>query len=269
MVNKVFIGVPSGGSESTLFSTLLMGIWVNSNNPNSSDSNSNSNSNPELTIEKVLSPYICRNRNDLVRLAREEGATHLMFMDNDMLLPHDVIARLLSADKGVVCGNYVTKAVPARPMCIGFEGEYIYSMPKSEGLERVYKAPTGCMLIKMEVFDKVATPYFHVPPRHLDIYSEEEIEGRGSDNNLPMHPSHAWYLEQYDWNIWKNAGGEDYWFTHNCHRAGVEVWVDHDLSKDISHMGSYPYSMIDAARKDNYTENRFSAVKGLEYKRDG
>ena len=34
MVNKVFIGVPSGGSESTLFSTLLMGIWVNSNNPN-------------------------------------------------------------------------------------------------------------------------------------------------------------------------------------------------------------------------------------------
>lgn len=265
-MSKVFIGIPSGGSESTLFSTLLMGIWVKSNNPD----NSNSNSNPELTIEKVLSPYICRNRNDLVRMARAEGATHLMFMDNDMLLPEDVVSRLLGADKDVVCGNYVTKAVPARPMCIGFEGEYVYSTPKKEGLERVYKAPTGCMLIKMEVFDRVATPYFHVPPRGEDVYSVGGYALReGGDGTLPVHPVHAWYLEQFDWNIWKNAGGEDYWFTHNCARAGVEVWVDHDLSKSVSHMGSYPYSMLDAARTDNYTENRFSAVKGLEYKRDG
>lgn len=265
MVNKVFIGVPSGGSESTLFSTLLMGIWVNSNNPNSSDSNSNSNSNsnPELTIEKVLSPYICRNRNDLVRLAREEGATHLMFMDNDMLLPHDVIARLLSADKDIVCGNYVTKGVPARPMCINFNNEFVYSMPKNSGLERVYKAPTGCMLVKMEVFDRVDAPFFHVPPRGVDVY--------GSEDERPesMHPVHEWYLKQFDWNIWKNSGGEDYWFTHNCARAGVEVWVDHDLSKDISHMGSYPYSMIDAARKDDYTNSRFNKINNLEYKRDG
>ena len=121
-MSKVFIGIPSGGSESTLFSTLLMGIW-----------NFEVAGDGEVVIEKVLSPYICRNRNDLVRMARAEGATHLMFMDNDMLLPEDVVSRLLGADKDVVCGNYVTKAVPARPMCINFNNEFVYSMPKSSG----------------------------------------------------------------------------------------------------------------------------------------
>lgn len=241
MENKrVLIGVPSGGSESTVFSLILMEIWRGTEGSE---------------VVKLMSPYICRNRNDLVLEARRMGVEYLMFMDNDMLLPRDVVRVLMGAGKDVVCGNYVTKTVPARPMCIGHDNDYIYTVPGKVGYERVYKAPTGCMLIRMDVFDRVGRPWFHVPPRGEDLYSEDEvIAGEG----LEMHAVHKMYMDMWGWNVWKNSGGEDYWFCHLCERAGVEVWVDHDMSMRISHLGQYPYSHVDAARRDDYTRNRFA-----------
>lgn len=252
---RVMIGVPSGGSESTVFSLLLMEVWRGGSGE----------------VVKVISPYICRNRNDLVLEARRMGVEYLMFMDNDMLLPKDVVEVLLLRGVDVVCGNYVTKNVPARPMCIGYGNEYVYTVPSKVGLERVYKAPTGCMLVRMSVFDRVERPWFHVPPRGEDLYSEEEVAARLEDGSLPMHRVHKMYMDMWGWNVWRNSGGEDYWFCHMCDRAGVEVWVDHDLSKRISHLGSYPYSHVDAARLDDYTRSRYSfgGDGNLELRVDG
>lgn len=269
-IKKVFIGVPSGGSESTLFSLLLMNVYEKTRG----------SVGIEVAMQKVIAPYICRNRNDLVRLAQSEGANFLMFFDNDMLISEDSILRLLKGydeltedERGVMCANYVTKSVPARPMCLGFDNNYVYTTPKSPEYERVYKAPTGCMLIPMWVFDKIERPFFHVPPRGEDLYSIEEEKMRSEEGGkeLPVNGVHSWYLEYFDWNCWKNSGGEDYWFCHLLHRAGIPVWCDHKLSLDISHLGSYPYSHLDAARKDEYTKKRFAVVGGdsLEYKREG
>lgn len=248
MDRKILIGVPSGGSESTIFSLLIMNVY----------NYANSMRGVESTIQKVIAPYICRNRNDLVDVAKDWGATHIFFADNDMLLPEDVLERLLSCPhEGVVCANYVTKSVPARPMCIGFDKGYIYTTPKSPEYEEVYKAPTGCMLIPMSVFDRVESPWFHVPPRGKDFVN-------GGD------AMRKFYKEVYDWDVDGNSGGEDYWFCHMLARAGVPIWVDHYLSLRISHMGSYPYSHVDAARKDDYTNKRFAcASKDLEYRREG
>lgn len=249
MVSRVMIGVPSGGSESTMFSLLLMDVWRRGG----------------CEVQKVIAPYICRNRNDLVMEARKLGVEYLLFLDNDMLVPSDVIEVLMGAGREVVCANYVTKSIPARSMCVNFEGGYVNTVPGKERYERVYKAPTGCMLIRMDVFDRIERPWFHVPPRGEDLY------GVCEGGEAEVHPVHKMYLEMFGWNVWKNSGGEDYWFCHLCDRAGVEVWVDHDLSMRVSHMGMYPYSPVDAARLDEYTRNRF-AVAGegkLEFRRDG
>lgn len=248
-LKRVMICVPSGGSESTIFSLLITNVYERTKY-----------SGIECTIQKVIAPYICRNRNDLVYAAKDWGATHIFFADNDMLLPEDAILRLLECPyDGVVCGNYVTKAVPARPMCIDFGNNYVYTTPKGPDYERVYKAPTGCMLVPMSVFERIESPFFHVPPRGCDMVN-------GGDKMVEF------YRAVYDWDVINNSGGEDYWFCHMLSRSNVPIWVDHKLSLDISHLGSYPYSHVDAARSDDYTNKRFACAAGkdsLEYKRDG
>lgn len=255
---KICIGIPSGGSESTLFSTLLFNVYKDLVEEGY-----------KVEILKVIAPYICRNRNDLVEGARACGADYLMFLDNDMLIPGDVVRRLLARGKDVVGGNYVTKTIPARYMA-SRDGEYVRTVGGSGGLEVVDRLPTGCMLVKMDVFDRVKKPYFFVPPRRGDVYSEVEVGDRVREPDVSkygMHIMHEFLLREYGWNVFTNDGGEDYWFCNLCKEAGIEMWVDHDLSKVISHMGIYPYSVVDACRLDEYTKSRYGFMEGLELKR--
>ena len=39
--------------------------------------------------------------------------------------------------------------------------------------------------------------------------------------------------------------GEDVYFCHKAIVAGFDIWIDHDLSKEVQHVGRYGYSMQD------------------------
>jgi hypothetical protein len=38
--------------------------------------------------------------------------------------------------------------------------------------------------------------------------------------------------------------GEDYAFFEKARRAGFDFWLDHDLSKEVRHMGSFGFSPL-------------------------
>jgi hypothetical protein len=50
--------------------------------------------------------YIDRSRNDLIRQAIRNGSTHIMFLDQDMIIPDHTLRRLLSHGVPYVGGSY-------------------------------------------------------------------------------------------------------------------------------------------------------------------
>ena len=82
------------------------------------------------------------------------------------------------------------------------------------------------------VFDKVDLPYFQfepVPPNYL------------------------------------LSTGEDVYFFRKCIKAGLDVWVDHDLSQQVKHIGDFEYDNRYAYVTQQTKQELYDAIPtGLE-----
>lgn len=73
--------------------------------------------------------------------------THLLFIEDDMILPTHIVQEMLDMDKAVVVADYpVTKAGKGAVF--------------TDQTKKTLYAGTGCALIKREVFDELQAPYF-------------------------------------------------------------------------------------------------------------
>lgn len=78
---------------------------------------------------------------------------------------------------------------------------------KKKGLEKVKVIGFGVTLIRTEVFLKVQEPWFATPYDGMRFV------------------------------------GEDLFFSRKAREAGYTIYVDHDLSKEIRHCGTYEYKI--------------------------
>lgn len=149
-----------------------------------------------------------RSRYKLVQAALAAQCTHLLFVDTDQTFPRDTLHRLLAHRVGVVAANIATKQMPARPTARHSIIAPCYTDPDSHGLEKVWRVGTGLMLIEMDVFRRAGSRIFEVTHRpELDDYQ-----------------------------------GEDWTMCEAFERAGETLWVDHDLSKEVGHIGDIEYT---------------------------
>jgi hypothetical protein len=81
---------------------------------------------------------------------------------------------------------------------------------KEKGIGKVDAIGCGVMLIKTSCLKDIPQPYF---------YFEQLLKGK--------------------------LLGEDIYFCIKAKDAGVQTWVDHDLSMEIGHVGSYIYGWDD------------------------
>ena len=159
-----------------------------------------------LNCNGTLLPEV---RHQVVTRAIEAGATHLMALDSDMVFPPDAIARLLSHGKAVVGANYVRRKFPCYPTAYCHEKETkIYTTPDSTGLEQVGHMGLGCVLFDLSVFDLIEPPWFQ-------------------------------FTQVRDG--WRTQG-EDVHLFKKLHEAGVEIWIDHDLSREVQHIGEMAFT---------------------------
>lgn len=184
---------------------------------------------------------ITRARNYLVDEFIRSDCTHLLFIDSDINYnPQDVIA-LLALDKDVIGGPYPKKSInwsniahAARKKpdldpgeLENLVGDYVFNVVKgtkqfsvTEPLE-VLEIGTGFMMVKREVFDKMAKQYpmIHYKPDHVGqknfdgsryihaffdtvIDSKDSITGGGTDRYLS---------EDYMFcQMWRKMGGQIY-----------------------------------------------------------
>lgn len=80
------------------------------------------------------------------RALKDKDITHLWFCEDDMILPPDVLDKMLKTDLAVVTCNYPTTA----------RGDSSILTVKN----RIVYGGTGCTLVKRAVFDELPKPYF-------------------------------------------------------------------------------------------------------------
>jgi len=154
---------------------------------------------------------IASQRMELARQALEEKADYLLWLDSDMRFPKETIGHLILRDKPIVAANYATRRMPVKPVAMTDDDGKIgrvYTAPDSEGLQPVDYIGMGVMMVKREVFEKIEAPWFAIP------YST----------------------------VGNHYIGEDVFFCRKAREAGYEVLVDHDLSHQVKHIGTFEYS---------------------------
>jgi len=188
---KVAICFPSGDMVHADFALALAGLC---------------NSTPplETPIVNNKSSIVAAARNDGVRRAKEMGCDHMLFLDSDMVFPRDTLHRLLLHRKDIVGATYTKRAPP-----FSLLGTALEERPTSDarGLTEMRRIPTGCLLIRLAVFDALSEPYFR--------FVTDESAG--------------------------TIVGEDYVFCDRARAAGFRIWCDGALSLEIGHVGQRVY----------------------------
>lgn len=165
----------------------------------------------EITWEICKSSHLPVGRTRLVSRAVLSEATHILWWDSDIKAPFDTIARLLNHGKMIVGANYPTKELESRPSAYRDDDDYVgpvWTKPDSTGLESVSHLGFGCLLTDIRVYDMIELPYFQfdpVPPNFLMMTGED------------VHCCKKWKA------------------------AGLNIWLDHDLSQNIAHIGDWEY----------------------------
>lgn len=147
--------------------------------------------------------YIDQARNELVaEVLDNPGATHVLFLDDDMTFLPDLVARLLAHEKPVVGGMYFTRVAPHDVVCGDFYGDQARNLSYlPQGLTTVGWVGGGVMLIEVSVLEAMASP-------------SEAI------NRLP-DGSVGWFRSDH--------GGEDVHFCRHLRDMGIPVHVDGSL----------------------------------------
>jgi hypothetical protein len=116
-------------------------------------------------------------REGAVRIAQQKGCSHLLQIDDDMVCPQKLIDHLLADDVDIVVPLFFTAGPPIKPLCFesGTNGRPvpIWDYPKKALFECSGGVGTGVMLVKMEVFKAMESPYFRPT---LDLTIGEDID---------------------------------------------------------------------------------------------
>jgi hypothetical protein len=148
------------------------------------------------------------NREVLVAQALEWGATHVLFIDDDMCFNPKAVEVLLGRKQPFVACNYPRRLLPIKfTACALDMVTPMVTNEQSEGLEEAGYTGFGLSLIERQVFEKVPQPWF------LPRWREES----------------------------KSYTTEDWPFCEKVREAGFQVLVDHDASKMVGHIGEHVF----------------------------
>lgn len=170
----------------------------------------------DLNYIAFNSSYVGWSRVELAKSALQWGATHLLWLDSDMVFPAWTFHHLFKQDKPVIAANYARRRFPHAPVTMkrlkeqgqNHEHELCYTHADSTGLEEVEAIGFGVVLVQAQVFDSLKEAPFRV------------LDDAMSGNRI----------------------GEDVYFCQQLKKAGIPIYVDHDLSKHVKHIGAMEYT---------------------------
>lgn len=170
---------------------------------------------PGMTIHMEDGSVLVTQRRKIALTAMEYDYTHILWIDSDQTFPATTLMQLLVHNKPIVAANYVSRRTPARPVALngfgpydeekGYRPNHVWTNEDSSGLEEVQSVGMGAMLTQIEVFRRTPEPWF----------------------------TFDWMKTGYE--------GEDIAFCRAAREAGFPTLIDHDLSKQVGHIGSLTF----------------------------
>jgi hypothetical protein len=178
-----------------------------------------------ITTHCISQTYIHRARQQLWDEAQEYGAHYVLWLDSDHNFPMDALVRLLARDVPIVGINYSTRCQPLRYVAVKRTqidnpeegGAICQTLPDSTGLEEVEALGFGMVLMKIGAIAPT------MGGDTLDFGFAGAGEGLSADG--------------------QDMVGEDIYFCRKARAAGWKVMVDHDLSKDCTHVGDMEFRL--------------------------
>jgi hypothetical protein len=174
-----------------------------------------------LGHQMMLGAAIGGHRDQMVDVAlKNPDITHVLFIDDDMGFEVDCLNIALSRQVPVVLGNYRKKTPPGY-FTAQMDGE-IKTTKESTSLEKCHYGGFGFALIERKVLETIPKPRFlayYIP--EIDTYTTEDLP-----------------------------------FFEACHKFGFDTFVDHEISKRLTHNGSYSYSYDDDQLTQSKARNR-------------
>lgn len=155
--------------------------------------------NYDCAFMSVVGVHIHLLREEAAKSIVNSGASHVMFIDSDMMFPKDTIKKLLSRDKDIIGANYVQR-VDQTQWSAKINGESVISTGCKD-IQEVDSIGLGMCLIKIDVFKKMPQPWFDVPFEY------------------------GTYI------------GEDISFCRHATNNRYKIYIDHSLSQDVHHLG--------------------------------
>lgn len=157
-----------------------------------------------IQLNLVEGSVIHMAREEIITRSLEQECTHVLFLDDDMVFEADILDILMSRNKSVVLTNYLLKTSNPVFLTVDNQNKNVITNEQSTGIQSVNSGGFGVSLFNIEVFKTTPQPWF-----------------------LPL-----WVPEI------KRYTTEDVPFFHRIRKVGFEVYVDHDASKKVSHIGN-------------------------------
>lgn len=189
---------------------------------------------------------ITRARNSLAHQFMKTECTHLLFIDSDIRFDGQQVAAMLDCDKDIICGIYpkkeinwqevnaaVKRGVPVENLK-HFTGAWVVNLvdyqasvtvPINEPME-IWNGGTGMMLIKREVFEKLADKVPSYCNNVTDLSGANKLGEEVKEYFATSIEPETKILLSEDYHfckIWRQTGGK-------VHAA---PWVQ------LGHLGSY------------------------------
>lgn len=147
-------------------------------------------------------------REEMLCDAVKKGCDHALMIDTDQTFPSNTLYRMLHWQRPLVACNIPVKTIPSLPTARNFNpehvgGDVVYSDPDKHGLEEVWRVGTGIMLVDLDFLKKQPRPWFNA-----------RWEGN-------------------------RRVGEDWSFCEVFEKAGIKPAIDHDLSREVGHRGTF------------------------------
>jgi len=199
----------------------------------------------------MKSSLVTQGRNMCVSAFLESDSTHLLFIDSDISFNAGAAERLVACDKDIISIPYPLKDMKwDKALKLFGEGKlktakdirnkafYRYPMKVpdnnaikiKDGIIEVTHSPTGFMLIKRKVFDKMIKKY-----PHLRIDQDQVINGK--NERLP----HMWNFFDTQFDQEKHTYlGEDFAFCKRWKDIGGKCYAW--IFDYITHVGEHQYT---------------------------
>ena len=198
-------------------------------------------------FQVMKSSLVTQGRNLCVSGFLDSECTHMLFIDSDIAYNFKMIERMLNYDKEITLIPYPVKtwddSKVKKNILKGTEldarllgNQYTLSVPDpnnvqiENGFIELERGPTGCMLIRRDVFDKLGKEY-----PEFTIKQKTLIDGDLVDRTNFFN-----YFDTYWDKNTKTYMGEDFFFCKLAKHAGIKMYGL--IDEYIEHYGEFAYT---------------------------